>query len=140
MALRYSLLFLIALLLPVIAFSSQKYVVQKGDNLYDLSRKFGVSVDDLKTENNLKNIRLDIGDVLLIPDTKNSNKSVSKSNNNEYLVKSGDTLSGIADKHGISTEALKRANGLKNNNLQIEQQLKIPSPLQPEDTAGCSDY
>ena len=139
MALRCSLLFLITLLLPVIAFSSQKYVVQKGDNLYDLSRKFGVSVDDLKTENNLKDIRLDIGDVLLIPDTNNSNKSVSKSNNNEYLVKSGDTLSGIADKYGISTEALKRANGLKNSNLQIEQQLKIPSPLKPEDTAGAQN-
>ena len=49
MVLRRSLLLLIALLLPTVAFATTTYVVKKGDNLYDLSRKHGVSVEDIKS-------------------------------------------------------------------------------------------
>ena len=92
MVLRRSLLLLIALLLPTIAFATTKYVVTKGDNLYDLSRKFGVSVEDIKTLNKLDSInKLDIGNELLIP-------ALNANSNNDYVVKSGDTISHIAEK------------------------------------------
>lgn len=119
MVLRRSLLLLIALLLPTIAFATTTYVVKKGDNLYDLSRKFGVSVEDIKTFNKLKSINLGIGDELFIPVS-------NKDGNNNYVVKSGDTVSEIAEKFGVKTNELKSANNLKNNNLQIGQSLYIP--------------
>ena len=119
MVLRRSLLLLIALLLPAIAFATTKHIVKKGDNLYDLSREYGVSVEDIKTFNKLSNIDLGIGDELLIPVS-------NKDGNNNYAVKSGDTISQIAEKFGIKTKDLKSANKLKNDNLLIGQSLYIP--------------
>ena len=122
MVLRRSLLLLIALLLPTIAFATTTYVVKKGDNLYDLARKYGVSVEDIKTLNKLESINLGIGDELLIP-------ASNKDGNNKYVVKSGDTVSEIAEKYGVKTKDLKTANELRNNNLQIGQTLYIPSNI-----------
>ena len=119
MVLRRPLLLLIALLLPTIAFATTTYVVKKGDNLYDLSRKFGVSVEDITELNKLKNNNLGIGYELLIPGND------SQSNNN-YIVKSGDTISQIAEKLGVKSKDLKSANNLKNDRLQIGQELYIP--------------
>src|SRR3990167_1597665 len=131
MALRRSLIILIAILLPASALAAEKYVVKKGDNLYDLSRKFGLTVDVLKSANKLKDNRLDIGDVLTIDvsvyDEDTTAKNIARSNNNEYTVKNGDTLGEIAEIYGLSSEDLKKANGLKNTKLQIGQKLLIPS-------------
>ena len=41
-------------------------------------------------------------------------------------VKSGDTLSGIASKHGVSLQVLKELNGLNSNVIQLGQELKVP--------------
>ncbi|MEX0999099.1 MAG: LysM peptidoglycan-binding domain-containing protein [Thermodesulfobacteriota bacterium] len=124
MVLRRSLLLLIALLLPTIAFATTTYVVKKGDNLYDLSRKFGVSVEDIIALNKLKNNNLGIGNELLIPG--NDSQSNNNYSNNNYIVKSGDTISQIADKLGVKSKDLKSTNNLKNDRLQIGQELYIP--------------
>ncbi|HSC35947.1 MAG TPA: LysM peptidoglycan-binding domain-containing protein [Thermodesulfobacteriota bacterium] len=131
MVLRRSLIILIAVLLPASALATEKYTVKKGDNLYDLSRKFGLTVDELKSINKLKDNRLDIGDVLIIGVSVNGEdttaKNIARSNNNEYTVKNGDTLGEIAETYGLSSEDLKEANDLKNTKLQIGQKLLIPS-------------
>lgn len=137
MVYRFLLLFFVALLLPLISYSSEEYVVKKGDNLFDISKKFGVSIEDLKKENNLENNRLDIGDKLLIPGstggiTKNT-KSQDLNRNNIYIVKSGDTLSQIADKNGIATKDLKKENNLSSSKLKIGQELVISSPKQVQE-------
>jgi peptidoglycan endopeptidase LytF len=119
MVLNRSLLLLIALLLPTIAFATTNYVVKKGDNLYDLSRKFGVSVEDIKTLNKLDNNNLGIGNELLLPES-------NLQSNNKYVVKNGDTTSQIAEKFGVKTKDLINANKLKNDKLQIGQTLNIP--------------
>jgi LysM repeat protein len=80
MVLSRSLLLLITLLLPTIAFATTNYVVKKGDNLYDLSRKFGVSVEDIKAVNKLDDNNLGIGNELLIPES-------NLKSNNKYVVK-----------------------------------------------------
>ena len=43
------------------------YNVQKGDTLYDIARRFGVSVSDLMKSNSLSSSNLKIGQVLIIP-------------------------------------------------------------------------
>lgn len=44
-----------------------------------------------------------------------------------YTVQSGDTLSAISRKTGVSTAALKQANGMSDGLIRIGQTLKIPS-------------
>lgn len=46
-----------------------------------------------------------------------------------YTVLEGDTLSGIAERFGVSVEALKAANGLVSDSLQPDQVLIIPAPV-----------
>lgn len=50
-----------------------------------------------------------------------------KAGKGTYTVASGETLNGIAHKHGVSAAALRQANGLEDGNIKIGQTLKIPS-------------
>jgi LysM repeat protein len=43
------------------------YVVQSGDNLYDIAQRFGVTVDAIMAANNLTSTRLRVGQTLIIP-------------------------------------------------------------------------
>ncbi len=45
----------------------------------------------------------------------------------EYIIGPGDTLSIIAQKHGIAMAELRQLNGLKNDKLRVGQVLKIPT-------------
>jgi peptidoglycan endopeptidase LytF len=141
MLLRRSLIILIAILLPATALAAKKYVVRKGDNLYDLSKKFGITVDELKSINHLDDNRLNIGEVLTIDvsvnDGDTTGKSVARGNNNDYIVKNGDTLGEIAGRYGITTKDLQKANSLSSTKLQIGQKLLIPaSNREPVETAA----
>ena len=52
-----------------------------------------------------------------------------------YAVRRGDTLSGIASKHGVSTAALRKENGLKKGKpIRVGQRLIIP-----EEGSGAAD-
>ena len=46
--------------------TSNTYVVQRGDSLYSIARKFNVSVDSIKSKNNLKSNLLSVGQTLII--------------------------------------------------------------------------
>ncbi|MGB3151355.1 MAG: glucosaminidase domain-containing protein [Maribacter sp.] len=50
----------------VVAEADVLHIVSKGDTLYSLSRKYYVSVDELKRMNNLRNTNLSIGQKLLV--------------------------------------------------------------------------
>ena len=45
-----------------------------------------------------------------------------------YRVKRGDTLASIAAKHGVTVQAIKNANKLKNSIIRVGQKLVIPPP------------
>lgn len=99
------------------------YTVKKGDTLYSIAGRYGITVDSLKIANGLTSNNLKIGQKLTVP----NNSSTTPSGSTTYMVKSGDTLYGIATKYGVSVEDIKRVNGLSNNLLQIGQKLTIPS-------------
>lgn len=99
------------------------YTIKSGDTLYSIARKYNTTVDKIKTLNNLTNNTLSIGTNLTIP--SNDNEEI----NNNYLtykVISGDTLYSIARKYNTSIDKIKSINNLTNNNLSINQVLKIP--------------
>jgi len=51
----------------------------------------------------------------------------ASSRNRNYVVRSGDSLSLIADRHGVSVSAIKSANRLRSSNIRVGQKLKIPT-------------
>lgn len=75
-----------------------------------------MSVNDLKSLNNLNSNNLSIGQKLI----------VSKASSNDYTVVAGDTLWGIARKFNVSVDDLKSLNNLTSNSLSIGMVLKIP--------------
>ena len=99
---------------------SNYYTVKSGDSLWSISRKFGVTVNELKKVNNLSSNLLSIGQNLIIPGKNNNTSS------NEYVVKKGDTLYGIANKYNVSVDNLKSYNNLSTDSLSIGQIIKIP--------------
>ena len=96
------------------------YTVRAGDTLWFLANRFGTKVDAIKRLNGLTDDNLQVGQVLRIP----SNQSDSSF---AYTVRAGDTLWLLANRFGTSVDAIKRLNGLTDDNLQIGQVLRIPS-------------
>lgn len=95
------------------------YTVKAGDSLYAIANKYGMTVDQLKSLNNLSSNNLSIGQKLLITGTPSTEPQV-------YTVKSGDSLYRIALAFGTTVDAIKNLNNLTSNNLSIGQKLLIP--------------
>lgn len=95
------------------------YVVQRGDSLYSIAREYGVSVERLREENGLTTDVLTIGQVLTIP-------GVSNNTTNLYVVQKGDSLWSIANRFGVSINAIRMINNLTSDVLGIGQTLIIP--------------
>ena len=100
---------------------SNIYTVKKGDSLWLIANKYGTTVDELKSANNLKSTTLSIGQTLIIPEKKENTNKIS------YVVKKGDSLWLIANKYDTTVEKIKSTNNLKGNTLSIGQVLVIPS-------------
>jgi LysM repeat protein len=65
-------------------------------------------------------------DTVQVPVVQPIQRSPAVERQRYYTVRSGDTLGEIAQKHGVSVSALKRANGLRSDVLKIGNRLKIP--------------
>ena len=100
---------------------SNYYTVKSGDSLWSISRKFGITVDELKNANNLSSNLLSIGQNLIIP-----GKDLDGIGE-EYVVKKGDTLYSIAKKYNTSVDNLKSINSITTDSLAIGQIIKLPS-------------
>ena len=107
---------------------SDYYVVKKGDTLWSIARAYGLTVERLKSLNNLTSNNLTIGDSLIVKDSSgNSDNSSSADNNKYYIVKKGDSLYSIARSNNMTVDKLKSLNNLTSNILFIGQKLIISS-------------
>ena len=109
------------------------YIVQSGDSLWSISKKYKIGVNKLKEINNLNNDLLSVGQKLLVKDT-----SSSEDVGVYYTVKSGDTLYGIANEYNLTVDELKNMNNLKSNNLSVGQKLLVSGT--GEEIIEGSDY
>jgi len=119
------------------------YVVQSGDYLAKISKKFNVTINSIKRLNpSIKNDLLRVGQKIKIPgkvdvgvqeaQPKTVRKITKKTvvytgATKEYVVKNGDTLGSIAYGSGINIRQLKSMNGLTSDILKVGQKLKIPA-------------
>lgn len=109
---------------PPSEISTDTYRVAKGDTLYSIANKLGITVNQLKNINNLKDNEIKIGQVLKIP-----KKTIPEESSFIYTVKAGDTLYKIAQNYNTTVDKLKEINNLTSNDLKIGQSLSIPSGL-----------
>ncbi|QOR66034.1 LysM peptidoglycan-binding domain-containing protein [Cytobacillus suaedae] len=108
------------------------YTVQKGDTLSAIGQKFKMTVHELKQLNNLTGDMIYVGQTLKV--SSSSTTSVQESS---YTVKSGDSLSVIANLYNMTVNELKQLNNLTSDTIYIGQNLKVRGstvPNQPTTT------
>jgi len=116
--------------------SIKKYKVKRGETLVSISRKFGVSIQNLKAWNGLGSSNYITGKTLIIEKpinnqlAKNTKVATSVKNSSSrmtvYTVKKGDSLDAIANLHkGLTVQKLKADNGLRTNLIKPGMKLKI---------------
>lgn len=121
------------------------YKVRRGDNLSKIAQRNGVTVSQLKSWNNLKSSRITAGKRLIVNKRKietpksspeesqtllaqtdnEQHPAESRSVNQYYRVRKGDTLSGIAQKNNVTVSQLKAWNGLNSTKLSIGKKLIV---------------
>lgn len=110
---------------------AKTYTVVAGDSLWKIARKHGTTVTELVQANNLANgAHLSVGQKLIIPAKAPAMAGPTEKESTPeatYVVKPGDTLSGIARRIGSTTAAIKQANNLTSDYLQVGQKLRLPT-------------
>lgn len=125
---------------------TQSYVVQKGDSLSKIARKYNTSVAKIMSANSMSNSNIRIGKKIKIPAAGSVNPKLAVSNapisidgKLTHKVERGETLGGIAIKYGVSTKSLMEANRITDpRKLRADQILVIPekaAPAKPVQTA-----
>ncbi|HDZ8979587.1 N-acetylmuramoyl-L-alanine amidase [Aeromonas veronii] len=108
-----------------------RHVVKRGESLSRLAEKHGVSQSTLVEINQLRSRDIQIGQTIYIPQQGQSRatapvRSDDKSQMIRHVVKRGESLSRLAEKHGVSQARLVEINKLKSRNIQVGQVLYIP--------------
>lgn len=118
---------LILLTLPHLALASKSHVVRKSESLQSIARKYHVSVNELKSVNNLTASHISKGTRLIIPSHAESQqkKTAASTRQNTYKVSKGDTLPKIAKKTGVKMADIRSFNGLKGNRVKPGQVLAL---------------
>ena len=119
-----------------------EHKVRKGQTLSHLSHRYGVPISAIMELNALTNRhRLSIGQRLIIPANERAvvqktslssspQKSKRTTSTGAYTVRRGDTLGKLAAKFDMTTDEIRRLNGLKNpHRIYPGQRLKISSAL-----------
>lgn len=131
--------------------AAQKHILQKGENLSELAKKYKVSVKELIRLNKIKNTKaMRAGKAVLIPDSKQTAKvpesalpqkikskpPVKASAPKNYSVKivkykilKGDTIWTLSKRFNASTKEIKTLNKLKENKVKVGKTLFIPCKL-----------
>lgn len=94
-----------------------QYKVDKGNTLYGISRQYNISVELLKSSNNLE--ELAENQIILIP---------ILSSNLTHKVQSHETLYSISKSTGVSVDDLKKINHLTDDNLSVGTLLFLSYP------------
>jgi membrane-bound lytic murein transglycosylase D len=108
----------------------RKHRIQAGETLGGIARRYRTSAQAIMDLNGIRNPRrVRAGTELTIPYPRVvqvSTASARSAPGGNYVVRRGDTLSGIARAHGVTVTSLRQANGLSGNRIVAGSTLKIP--------------
>lgn len=106
------------------------YTVRSGDSLYTIAQNYGITIDEIKNENNLSTDILYIGQKLYIPadDSSENENNDNRTDNKLYYVQPGDSLYKIAERFYTKINIIRELNNLSSENLYVGQKLYVPLP------------
>ena len=98
-----------------------RYIVQPGDSLYSIARRYNISLTALQALNQLADVRaIRVDQAILVPKLDNAVLEV-------HVVQRGDTLAKIADAYDTSVEFLQSINGLADPSLiRLDETILVP--------------
>jgi membrane-bound lytic murein transglycosylase D len=121
--------------------ASGQYVIRGGDNLATIARRFGVSVEDLKSWNGLRGTRIGAGETLRVAPTYAAASAASQraaaavagkaepvaaaAPGQRYRIRRGDNLAEIAQRFQVTVEQLKSWNGLRGSRITAGEDLYV---------------
>ena len=119
--------------------SAIRYRIRSGDNLAVIAKRHGVSIDDLRKWNGLRGSTIQAGKTLIVGYGSSASPaaataasapapSSSGSGASTYVVRSGDTLGGIAERFGTTASDLRAWNGLRSSRINVGQRLTVKAP------------
>ena len=115
--------------------SSGIHIVQRGENLFRIALRYGITYQALAAANGIVNVnRVYVGQRLVIPGhgATPSPPAQPTPSGQTYVVRRGDTLSSIARRYGVSMWTLAQANSIRNPSfIYVGQVLRIPSGGSP---------
>ena len=124
--------------------AKETYEVPHGDTLAGIAGKIVLTPGALEAANPMTGSSLKVNQTLIIPSPKIKNVSPSKPSplrrGEVYVVKKGDTLSGIARKTGIPVAELREINRLHGSALKIGQKLSLKRPDPKEQLELLAEY
>lgn len=121
------MLCLMLLAFPQLVLASKTHVARKSESLQSIARKYHVSVDELKSVNNLSGSRVSKGARLIIPSQAavHAKKVKVAEKAGTYKVSKGESLAAVAKKTGVKMAELRRLNGIRGNRVKPGQVLAL---------------
>jgi len=111
----------------------RKHKVSAGETLFSISKMYEVSVDEIKSWNNLNDNSLSMGQELVVKKKSNlattPQVSATKSLKGVHTVVSGETLYSIARQYNVTVPQLKEWNSLESSEVKIGQTLFLAQPM-----------
>ncbi len=122
------------------------HVVQRGETLFRIGLRYGVSVAALRTANRISGNMIYAGQILVIPTANNAaapaadavTQPAAAPANGVHIVQRGESLYLIGRKYGVSVSALQSANQLRGATIYPGQRLTIPGASAPPAVSAAS--
>jgi len=106
------------------------YVVQPGDTLYAIARRYGISVNALAAANGLTTRSwIYVGQSLTLPDAGTAPAPApapTPATTGIHIVQPGENLFRLGLRYGTTAAAIRAANGLSSDLIYVGQRLVIP--------------
>lgn len=107
--------------------TSTMHVVKKGESLYSIARRHGLSKDSLMAWNGLSSANVKTGQELILTSVVRPGKR-EPVGPDRYVVKKGDKLSRIAKTHGLEMDEIRAWNDIKGTDIYVGQELRLSKP------------
>ena len=125
--------FIISSLIAFSGLSAQTHTVVKGDTPYNISKKYGLSLDDLYQKNpKVKDGKLALGEVLVVGKTVGQTKTIpakttaATSQLGKIVLQPKQTIYGITKQYQISEAELRRLNPELDSHMKIGDEVVLP--------------